>query len=710
MFIIVLWGYIYENRQFDKQLLTNLQKKTEFTHRLFNKRLKTHTIIYEKLLTRIINEDGIKKAFKERKRDELYKLIKMDFKQLVSENKYIKIMTFRLSDGSAFLRVHKPSMFGDAINKKRKIIIDTNIDKKINHGFEIGKLQMTYRIVIPIFLHKEYLGLLEFGVEPTYFIEDVANIYNLNYALVVKDGINSALLDKSKMISKNGFSLFSQDELTQFIFKNINLKSRKFIDFKGRYYSIETGINLNSHKGNLKAFLLVIEDITDIMSEKNSALIEILVVYGIVILLLILILNYNFDYFINKIKKQIYTDDLTKLRNRKALMDDMNNKNDKILILLDINDFKNINEIYGVTCGSNVLIEFANLLVVWGKKLKFSVYRVSSDEFILLSKYKEVEPTNLDNVVKGFLFAIQKYDFLLSNHDQKLNLEVSAGIAYGEHASLEKADMALKSARMQKKQFLVYSSKIDSKKDTQKLLVLKKDISNAIENNNIVPYYQPIVDTNGKIIKYEALVRMIKVVDGKVIVVTPNDFLEASQKFNLYSSITKIVIQKSLKTFENLDIDISINLSPEDIVNEDTRIFIEEALMSCKSPQNIIFEITENEQISNLEYVGSFIDMVKKYGVKIAIDDFGSGYSNYSHILELKPDYLKIDGSLVKNIVTNHENHSLVKTIIVYAKEFNIKTIAEYVSDKEIFDTLKELGIDQFQGYLFGKAEDKLIN
>ncbi len=99
----------------------------------------------------------------------------------------------------------------------------------------------------------------------------------------------------------------------------------------------------------------------------------------------------------------------------------------------------------------------------------------------------------------------------------------------------------------------------------------------------------------------------------------------------------------------------------------------------------------------------SFIKEVRKYGVRIAIDDFGTGHSNFTNIIDIEPDYIKIDGSFIRNIHTDSKSYSLVKGIINSAKELNIKTIAEFVHSKEVFDVVKELGVDEFQGYYFSE-------
>ena len=120
----------------------------------------------------------------------------------------------------------------------------------------------------------------------------------------------------------------------------------------------------------------------------------------------------------------------------------------------------------------------------------------------------------------------------------------------------------------------------------------------------------------------------------------------------------------------------------------------------------LVFEILESENFSDYDFLEEFVLKYKKLGVKIAIDDFGSGYSNFIRIIRLKPDYLKIDGSLIKNIDKDNNSYEIVKSIIAFSKTLDIKTIAEYVHSEEIFNLLLELDVDEFQGYYFGKPDE----
>lgn len=226
-----------------------------------------------------------------------------------------------------------------------------------------------------------------------------------------------------------------------------------------------------------------------------------------------------------------------------------------------------------------------------------------------------------------------------------------------------------------------------------------KKLKSAFINDNIEVYFQPLVNNKTlKVDKYECLVRLIDE-DGKV--VAPYFFLDISKKSNQYTKLTKIVLEKSFQKFENLPFEFSVNISYEDIENPDFLDFIKDLLNKYNVTNRVVFEILEDESIKNYNLLISFVDEVKALGCKVAIDDFGSGYSNFEHLLKMNIDYLKIDASLIKNIATNENSYKITKTIIEFAKNLNLKTIAEFVENEEIFNIVRNLGADYSQGYFF---------
>jgi EAL domain-containing protein (putative c-di-GMP-specific phosphodiesterase class I) len=230
----------------------------------------------------------------------------------------------------------------------------------------------------------------------------------------------------------------------------------------------------------------------------------------------------------------------------------------------------------------------------------------------------------------------------------------------------------------------------------------------ALDNYNIISYFQPIINNKTQEIeKYESLVRLVDE-EGKVF--TPHEFLNISKKGVYYNKITDRVLENSFKMLRAITTKLSINLSTLDIEKEATREKIYQLLEEYKDDKKrLVFELLEDENIKDFDVIVAFIKNVKAQGVSIAIDDFGAGYSNFERLLKFEPDIVKIDGSIVKNIVHDEYCRNLVETIVTFAKKQNIQTVAEFVESKEIFEYLKDLGVDYSQGYYFGKPEELKI-
>ena len=188
----------------------------------------------------------------------------------------------------------------------------------------------------------------------------------------------------------------------------------------------------------------------------------------------------------------------------------------------------------------------------------------------------------------------------------------------------------------------------------------------------------------------------------------PHEFLHVAKHSKLYSKLSMSLIQKAFETFQISSSGFSINLSYLDMTNIVTTTFIIEKLEEFNVGPWVIFEILESDGIENYDAVSKFIEKVKSYGAKIAIDDFGAGYSNFERLAELRVDFIKIDGSLIRNIDKNDEMKIIVRTIVSFAKELGIKTIAEYVHSQSVLECVKEIGIDCAQGFHIGKPSPKL--
>jgi len=404
-----------------------------------------------------------------------------------------------------------------------------------------------------------------------------------------------------------------------------------------------------------------------------------------------------------KLYSQLFTDELTSLLNRKALFKDIKEANNPILSIIDIDAFKGINDLYGELIGNKVLIKIANLLKDLGEERGCRVYRIGSDEFVLLKDEafqieKCLETINL--VIK----CINTKPIHIQEYDMSLRIDVTIGISREKVNILETAGMALRIAKNNRLSYQIYCEKCNLYKEYQNDIKWTRIIEKAIENDSITSYYQPIVDKDQNILKYESLMRIVENDNIHL----PFLFLDIAKKVKFYPQLEQTVINKAFHKAKENGAHISINLAIEDILNEELMLFIEKELVEQEIAHLITFELLENESITDYDKAINFIDMVQKLGSTIAIDDFGSGYSNFEYLLKLKPDYIKIDGSCIKNIDNDKNAYLITKTINDFAHNLGIKTIAEFVHNKEVFDVLKELGIDEYQGYYFSEPMDNI--
>lgn len=391
------------------------------------------------------------------------------------------------------------------------------------------------------------------------------------------------------------------------------------------------------------------------------------------------------------------TDTMTGLDNRYSLNLHIQKDHNLSLGLINIDDFSQINDFYGHEIGDQAIIALGDFLKNFIKDKPYFLFHLQGDEFVILARKTDevtftATMTELTKQIANHTFVIQ---------EEELSINVTTALSFEEKYSLlASADMALKIAKKSNKSFLVYTKQLSLNETYKNNIEWTKKIKNALKEDNIFPVFQAITEnSNKKIAKYECLVRLRE--QDKII--SPFFFLDISKKARLYPAITKAVLQKSFEKFKNQDTQFSINLSNEDMKDKQTQDFIFSLLESHKIGGQVVFEIVESESIDNFDIVSSFIQEVKSFGCRIAIDDFGTGYSNFDYLLRLRADYIKIDGSMIKHIDTNKEAQLIVSTIVNFAKNIGMRTIAEFVETESIYNMVKELGVDYSQGYYFSK-------
>ncbi|MEA1916166.1 MAG: EAL domain-containing protein [Campylobacterota bacterium] len=393
------------------------------------------------------------------------------------------------------------------------------------------------------------------------------------------------------------------------------------------------------------------------------------------------------------------TDTLTGLGNRYKLNNDIKNSISPALAIVNIDSFSQINDFYGHEKGDTVIRNLGVLLDQLKNGKEYSIYHLQGDEYVIFNK--DVDKQMFIDKITQITSQVSTVAIMLDN--EEIYLDLSTAISFeNKKKILSTADMALKIAKQEKKNIVIYSDSISLNDQYQNNIKWAKKIKDGLKYDKFVPVFQPIVNNHTKKWeKYEALVRLED--DGKL--VSPYFFLDISKKTKHYKDITKIMIKKSFDMFKNRDEEFSINLTMEDIINEDIKTYIFDMLDSYQIGDRVVFEIVESESIENFELVAIFIDKVKSYGSKIAIDDFGTGYSNFKYLMKVKADYIKIDGSMIKNIDTDKDAQMVVETIVEFAKKMNMKTVAEFVENQSILDKVNELGIDYTQGYFYSEPK-----
>ena len=421
-----------------------------------------------------------------------------------------------------------------------------------------------------------------------------------------------------------------------------------------------------------------------------------------------------------------FYDQLTHLPNRTLFFDRLHTaiasakryKRICAVMFLDIDNFKRINDSLGHNIGDMLIKEVAKRLLKCIRKedivvrdrfdsMLDTVARLGGDEFtILLSEIKEPE-----NAAKA---AERIHNVLLSPvllEDKEINVTVSIGIAIypsdGDDIEtvIKNADLAMYNAKsIDKNNFQYYNSSMNT--PALQRLNLESDLRKALENKELLMYYQPLIDLKTRKIKgVEALLRWQHPQKG---IILPMDFIPLAEEtgliFNISNCVFNIVGTHYDKWHNNgLDeIDVSINISPKQLNQKNFLDTVIHFINDFKiSPHHLTFEITENSIINNVEKANKIIDSLRALGIKISMDDFGSGYSSFFTLRQFSFDILKIDRSLIKNIPYNIGDTTIVASLISIGHSMNLQVIAEGIEREDQLLFLASKECDVGQGYYF---------
>ena len=376
------------------------------------------------------------------------------------------------------------------------------------------------------------------------------------------------------------------------------------------------------------------------------------------------------------------------------------------LVYIDLDHFKVVNDTFGHQKGDEVLREMAQLLRRRIRKPDI-LCRLGGDEFAVL--LHDVNSLQADDFARDMQHIVSEFSFQ-THSQQRINLGCSIGLTMingstqkaEEH--LMRADIALYVAKGRGRNLIHEYNPNDSESDELRhRLNVSQKVRQAISENRLLLYFQPIFDVNaGEVSYYEALVRL-RTIDGEII--PPSEFIPALEASGEMHLLDRRIIQLALQTLKQHPQlkHIAINLSAQAFKDESLVPIIMENLQTTGvEPARITFELTESASLFNLRITQRVISELHRLGCSFSVDDFGSGFSSFAYLKDLPADYIKLDGSFIQNLHKDNVDQTLVRSIIQVVQALGKKAVAEYVENEEILNILKSMGIDFVQGFHIG--------
>ncbi len=417
-----------------------------------------------------------------------------------------------------------------------------------------------------------------------------------------------------------------------------------------------------------------------------------------------------------------YHDALTGLVNRaefeyrlkKVFMRCRDEKTIAALLYLDLDQFKIVNDTCGHLAGDQLLCQIASLLKSKLRKVD-TLARIGGDEFGILLENCTTESAY--SVASSLTEVVDDFRFVWRDHTFRIGLSIGMVPIDANSASptsiLSAADAACYTAKESgRNRVHVYTEHDNELARRQGEMQWVEKISLAIEQNRFALYRQPIksLADQDEALHYELLLRMYS---PKGEIIMPGSFIPAAERYNMMGVLDNWVLHTALSWLavnRQQVIDsgtfYTINLSGHTLGDEETLSFIVTMIEEQDLPADrICFEVTETAAIANFSNALNFINTLKLKGCRFALDDFGSGLSSFAYLKNLPVDYLKIDGSFVRDISYDNTDQAIVKSIIEIGHTLGLKTIAEFVENNEILSLLEGMGVDYVQGYAIGKPE-----
>jgi len=404
-----------------------------------------------------------------------------------------------------------------------------------------------------------------------------------------------------------------------------------------------------------------------------------------------------------ELEKSMFINQTTGACNAAKLYLDLSNEIVTTAAMFHIKKIQQYEIAFGLHNVEKLLSNFVQWLIT-ENNYNITTYHITHSDFIFLFDTQDID------IISAYCLDIQKklehLTFTIIE-ETPIHLHTIITIAKGtENKLIQNLRIAQIEAENTNKNFYIYDQKAMDviKQQTQNLYWIDK-LQQSIHDDTLIPFFQPIVETNtGKIVKYESLAR---IKDGDKII-SPFFFIDAAKQLGVITQVTKIMIEKSCKMFQNTQRELSINITKDDLEEGYLSDYLEKTLLKYNlKKEQITLEVLEEISVFGGDTIVEQLLALKEQGYKIALDDFGSENASFSRMLDLKIDILKIDGMFIKNIATHKNSELIVQGITHMAKLFNFDIIAEYVHNEEVRSVLEKLGIQYSQGYHFSPPVEK---
>lgn len=410
-------------------------------------------------------------------------------------------------------------------------------------------------------------------------------------------------------------------------------------------------------------------------------------------------------------------DHLTGLSNRRQFMDDLVREIERArrqdqmgaVLLIDLDHFKLVNDTAGHAAGDEVIIQMAGLLRGLARNIDL-VARLSGDEFAvaLLNVSPEQASRRADEILNFIRQLRPTYGGKILNTSATIGI-----VTFPEHGTnpvelLAKADTAMYAAkRAGRNRSHLYTEGDADQEQVGSQLTWKERIHDALQHDLFELAFQPIVPaTGGPAQRYEVLARM-RVRGQEDTLYNPGSFIPTAEQFGLIHQVDVVILGKAIQALAGLpnsNVSFAINLSGLSVGDDEVMRRIQRELENTRIDRHrLVFEVTETAACQNINRAMEFIGRIRDLGCRIALDDFGVGFSSFSYLKHLNVDIIKIDGSFIRDIHNSREDQLFVKALVDVARGLGIQTVAEFVENEQALAMVRNLGIDYVQGHHVGR-------